>query len=1170
MNDLLKNWMEDNLIEYEIIEQGLYKTGIGVVLLVEDTDCVTSYEDEINLKLSYRTVEDVLDGMIDYIVYKFGEGFYYTPINKITDIDIKEFKWIGEYNGYLPKNDYSRSFIGVHGRYEVMSGTKDYSDWCKKANFLQYNSLAICEKNTLAGTLPFQTACHKANIKPIIGYTAEVECDNGDRYDVKLYCINQESWQDLLIINKIINIDNLKFISQDDLMKLISNLCVVITPGSHVNKSLLVEYKRNAHNVLFQLTTNEYRSEITDGEILDSMKEYVDSMTDIVGCVIISDAYCLEHNNTHVKDILNKQGGVRSSSSTNHYLRSFEEIVWEFEQLFDADDKRFSSIWNQSLKGLEWISENCQFNIDTNTLFLPKYEMTEQEIAKYGTTDKMFDALIDDGRWKKFHDSLWSINQQDAERILDERIAKERDVIARGGFIDYFLILWDIVNWCNKEKIQVGPGRGSAAGCLISYLLGVVKINPMQFGLIFERFLNESRIKSEMPDIDLDFASDRRDEVIAYMQQRYGHDFVCRVGTYGTLQMRGTFKELARAYNYNGEYNLNFITQLVEDNSSWSPIFKNSLSSKVLRNFIQDNPEIINDSKAILNAIKSISMHACATIIVPKRTDSKGNVMSVYEQLPVRMEDGMLVSEWEGDVLADAGFLKEDILSTTQMAKIGHIIDLVEQRTGERLDMEKVPLDDANVYNLFKQGMNQDVFHFGSTGLTTYLKMVKPDNIDELIASIALYRPGAMASNAHINYVRLKKGDQRPIYDYKLQEVTKDTYGLYIYQEQIMQAVQVLGGFTLTEADGVRKAMGKKIVDKMQGYKIQFVDNAVKLGCKLQEAESIWDKLEVFSGYGFNKSHAAAYSVVGYYCNWLKHHYPLEFWTVAFQFAKDDQISGYIGEVHKTGDIHIVAPDINKSEIEFRSNVKDQKIYWNLSSIKFIGTSSAEEIIKERRNNGKYFSMEEFVERTSSSINKRVVENLIMSGCFDEMYKVKKVIDRYGIIEDYYATRKDDIPERFTQNKDVGYFWSIQQNEISKLSNLDYTELILQSMFADNYQQYITSEEFAQMKVSSKKGPVKVISGLIQEIIVRKTKKDRRPYAVIKIHQDDCPMYIRVWSDVFENIDQDPRLFKLQETIAQDGKNLAIFRGEIRFNSYTNTNELTLSKGLSGALCQIF
>lgn len=1168
MNEILENWLFDNFIEYEKQAINTYVTDLGVMQLLPYAESLTSVEGELNLNLSYDVCEDILDGEVEYFIFQFGEGFFYTPINRITNVQLNDLRYIGNYSGYLPKDESSRVFAGLHGRYELMNGTKDYKDWCKKAKFLKFNSLGICEKNTLAGTLPFQMACDKAGLKAIIGYTAEVEDAKGERYDVKLFCINHEGWKNLLHVNKIINIDQEGYIEEKQIMPFLNGLAVVVFPGKHVTKPMLVQYKRNATKAFFQITTNEFQSESRDKRMLLSMKKYLNEWTDIMDPILINDAYCLEYEDVHVKSILNKQGNTKFTYATeDHFFKSFEDCAVELEEMFDPEDGRYFDLFNNGLQGLKWLNENCQYKIETKKLFLPKYEMTEKEIKLYGDTTSMFDALIGEGLDRKFPNT-----HSEEENMLWERIAKEREVIVAGGFIDYFLILWDIINWCKKENIQTGPGRGSAAGSLISYLLGIVKIDPMRFDLLFERFLNESRIKSELPDIDVDFASDRRDDVIEYMRQRYGYDYVCRVGTYGTLQMRGVVKELARAYNYNGEYNMNFITKLIDENESWGALFQSGIQNRALRNFIEDNPEIINDSKAILNAIKSTSMHACATIIVPKLQDDKGNDLSIYEQIPVRMEDEMLVSEWEGDIMAEAGFLKEDILSTKQMAKIGRIFDLVKEHTGTQLDMEEIPLDDPEVFELFQQGLNQDVFHFGSTGLTTYHKMVKPKNINELIATIALYRPGAMASNAHLDYVKLKKGEIEPEYDYMLKEVTEDTFGLYIYQEQIMKAVQVLGGFTLTEADGVRKAMGKKIKEKMDGYKVQFVKNAIEKGCPEEEAHKIWNKMEVFAGYGFNKSHAAAYSVIGYYCNWLKLHHPLEFWTVAFEFAKEEKIQDFVGEVHKLGDIEIVSPDINKSEISFKSDVKTNRIYWNLSSIKQVGPVASEEIIKERQVRGKYFSMEEFVERTEGKgVNKRTVEHLILSGCFDEMYRVKKASERLNAIKDYFSLRpKDEIPKIYLDNEGVEHFWSIKQSEISKLSNLDYHKLITQSIFQPYHTQYISCEEMMQMKAPDKKGPTHVIAGMIQEIIVRKTKKDKREYAVIQVIQDDCSAFIRVWPQQLENENGDPRLFDIQSLVKNQEAKLVIFRGEVCFNSFTNGNEMIVNDRIDGPLIQAF
>jgi len=484
-------WMHNNFIDFEELSLNTYKTSIGKVYVLPYKECLTSVEGEVNLILTYDICERILNQTIDYVAFMFGDDFFYTPTNKITAIKLTPFKYIGLYEGYLPKDTLTHSFLGLHGRYELMNGTRDYKDWCNKATFLQYNTLGICEKNTLAGTLPFQIQCNKAKLKAIIGYTAEVENMDGLRYDLKLYCVEYIGWKNLLAINKIINIDQEGYIEEVQIAELLEGLCVVVSPGTHVNKSMLVAYKRSADKCLFQITTNEFTSDSKDKDALVSMKDYIDHYSEVVDCVLISDAYCLDYEDVHVKDILNKQGNTKFTNSTeNHYLRSFEEIVGEFEQLFDPNDERFGQIWNKGLQGIKWITTNCNYQINTKELFLPKYEMTQEEIVEYGTSDRMFEVLIYDGLADKFNEDINGPNGDQAFDELKERIEMERDVITRGGFIDYFLILWDIVNWCRKENIQVGPGRGSAAGCLISYTLGIVKINPLEFGLIFERFLN--------------------------------------------------------------------------------------------------------------------------------------------------------------------------------------------------------------------------------------------------------------------------------------------------------------------------------------------------------------------------------------------------------------------------------------------------------------------------------------------------------------------------------------------------------------------------------------------------------------------------------------------------------------------------------------------------------
>lgn len=1161
----LTQWLQENSINYEVIGLDTISVdGVGVFMELVTKDNIIHLEsDTLNLNLTKEVLVELIQNNIDFIVYRFGGFYYYTPISLLSDLKLTLFQKIGSFDGYVAEE--APVFLGVHGRYEIMNGTRDYGEWCEKALFLKYKYLGICEKHTLAGTLLFQNTCEKYKISPIIGYSVDIEPMIGDVYTVKLFVKDHSGWIRLLQINKYINVDQNTSIKESDFLNGDNKgLVAIIFPQSHVNEIMIDKYQASFDQVYYQLTTNQFTSNKEDEYLLENIQYYLNNkLYEKLPPILMSDAYVIEESDVHVKRLINKQSGQFHVATNDHYMKSMEKQFLLLESLFDERDERLESLFEQALHSLKQVSEICTYRINTSKLFLPQYELTEYESKVYGTNLDLFEDLIHMSAVVNFGEDYVNDN------VITERLSREIDVIRQGGFIDYFLILWDIISFCRTNKIEFGPGRGSAGGSLVAYLLGITKINPLQYNLLFERFLNVSRIKSEMPDIDIDFSSNRRDDVIKYMIDRYGYEYVCRVGTYTTLQMKGVIKELMRLHRVNGKYNPNIITHLIQtDNTEWSSIFYDSIKNPLLRQFIVDNPHIINDARIILNTIKSTSIHACATIIVPKIKDEKGNDLNIYQQIPLRKDDdGTLVSEWEGEVMASAGYLKEDILSTRQMAKFNAIIELIERNTGKFIFTEDIDLDDSNVFDFFQQGYNQDVFHFGSSGLTSYLKELQPYSIHELIAAIALYRPGAMISNAHIDFIKLKRGDMQPQYDFLLEQVTKDTYGLYCYQEQIMQAVQILGGFDLVEADGVRKAMGKKIKEKMDGYREQFLKVAQAKGCPQKDADDIWKKLEVFSGYGFNKSHATAYAIIGYQCNWFKYYYPLEFWTVALEFCGDKNIPGFLSEIKKTGKIRINTPNINLSQLNFYSDVKTQTIYWNLTQISFVGEIAARSIIEERERGGQFFSIEEFVDRVDTSIvNKRTVENLILAGAFDQLYNVKSDRERYGIIQKYYDGRKDDIPINFVVNKNLEYFWSIQQNRVTGLNDMNYQTLIEDVEEFSKYQkQYVSIEESIGRSENDLDGQF-VVSGILSDVYLRETKKDARQYIVGFINQEEHRLPFRIWPD--ELMSDDKRCKELIDLPNQVGK-LCIFRGNLKYNNFVSSNELVLTTRIKGPIYKI-
>ncbi len=460
-------------------------------------------------------------------------------------------------------------------------------------------------------------------------------------------------------------------------------------------------------------------------------------------------------------------------------------------------------------------------------------------------------------------------------------------------------------------------------------------------------------VNGTLPDIDTDFAGRDRSAVKSYIEDRFGKDQVCSIGTYTTMKLKGLVKDLARISDVDFS-EANLITSIIsDDDSSMLDLMKRAISEPKLKNFIKKNSDIFYTIPTLLGQPKTQSIHSCAMIIFP-------NVMSAKEWCPVRMQGGQLVSDWGGGDMDDAGFLKEDILGIKQLDKFGDILKLIKQNGKEVPDIYDLPYD-SEVYRYFSNGWNGDVFQLGSAGLTEYTKALKPENINDLIAAVAVYRPGPMENHYHNIYVQCKNDGRAPNYLWGTEEITKDTFGLLIYQEQIMQVCQRLGDLTMKEADDVRRAMGKKKLSALLPWKEIISKGFLSKGCPIDTFESIWETMLEFAKYGFNKSHSAAYAKTGYVSQYLKVNYPIEYWTVALDYANEADTLSYLSEIIQTGKIGIKSPDINFAGISMSSDQESSQIFWGLGSIKGIGEDTAEQIIEERRYGGKFKSFDRFL-----------------------------------------------------------------------------------------------------------------------------------------------------------------------------------------------------------------
>ena len=456
------------------------------------------------------------------------------------------------------------------------------------------------------------------------------------------------------------------------------------------------------------------------------------------------------------------------------------------------------------------------FRINTGERKLPRYEVEDVEGLFFQELQKGFDK----------HFGKLSAKEQ---KPYLEQLETECKVIVPNGLCDYFMIMWDILNHCHENGVMTGPGRGSVCGSLVAYCLNITQVDPLKYGLLFERFLNETRVSGEraksadsMPDVDEDFPAELRDWVKEYIKDKYGYQYTCSIGTYTRMKLKTCIKDFGKVKGLSFDYT-NALTKDIDEQVeyTWGDLFEYASRSKLLFKFVQENPELVQMCKYAMLQPKAESVHPSAVVIVPKYT-SDGREIDLWEWLPVKKIDGILVSEWEGKYIDKSGFLKEDILGLSQLDKFSNILKLIKENHNKDINVNEIPLDEPEVYKYFRRGWNEDVFQFGTTGLMNYCRQVKPTCLEDLIAMTALFRPGPMDINAHQDFADIKAGKKKPNYDFGMEEITKETYSLYAYQEQIMKAA-VVGGLSKISSDIMRTAIKKKDIKTLNSFKEDFV-----------------------------------------------------------------------------------------------------------------------------------------------------------------------------------------------------------------------------------------------------------------------------------------------------------------------------------------------------------
>lgn len=1138
----LNNWLEKNLIDFTFIKDKKFIKVNEKIFYILESKLIDSefklFDEDFNFILSNDDYFYLDNNEVDYFLFSFGQKFYYSSLEK-TELNL--FKYFGLAKQTL-KLDYT--FLGVHTGYELCNGSRLAEDWIKKAKFLEINKLGICELNTLAGTLKFQEECLKQDIYSIIGETIFVKPNEGEIYELKLFVKDQIGWKNLLNINSQINVFNEQFVTEEFLLNHIGGLVVVIGCSKKLDLKFIKLFKEKIwdDDLFFQIDLVEYSSNEKDKEHLLNLQHYFQNFQGKINPILLCDSYYLDQEDYEIKYLLNKIGKVGFKyQSKNQYFKPLHDLGQQFEQLFN---KSYRKIFEMSLKASNDVYELCKdFKIITTQKFLPKYEQTvEEKQLGFEDNEDLLWNLIENGFEKKIEGKV------NNEQVYIDRIESEVAVIKKGNIVDYFLILYDIIRYCKQNNILVGVGRGSSAGSLIAYLLGIVELDPIKYDLLFERFLNEARLTSELPDIDTDFESARRDDVKRYMESRYGVDFVASVGTFSYFKNKSVLKDLGRELSLNYS-ELNFITSIINkeaENGDLIDLFKNSLGEFKLKEFLTNNIELINNLQLILHQPKTQSIHASATIIVPKK-DNEGNNKNIYDWMPVKKVNGVLITEWEGKVCEKAGFLKEDILGILQLDKFRAILDLIKINFDLEIDYTQLNTGDKNVYDLFHKGYNEDVFQFTTDSLKAYCRYLKPDNLEELIAANALHRPGPMESSANIDFVKIKFGEKKAKYDYLLEHITKSTFGLYCFQEQVMKAFQTITDSDLKEADLFRKIItkaddGYKNDENINNYRKIFVDKYIEKGCNHDGAEEVFEKLIAFSKYAFNRSHSACYAYTAYVCQYFKCHFPLEFWTVSLIFSKEEDISKKILEIENTGDINLFPPDINKSFTNYVANSETNSIYWSINSIKGCGEKSVDNIINERNENGLFKSFKDFIERVKGKrINKTQIKNFILCGCFDQIEKIEKITDRFVLINKF--CEEEDKLEFSYINIVKEHFWLSKQKELCGIGNINFKKIYDESLNEIKFSKNSKYLDFDLIQDNDSVDDEVIVCGLINNIIERNTRKGKM--GQLELDQNGKRLYITCWADFWET---NGHLIKINHG------SVLLMNGVIREDSYKKLN----------------
>ena len=1035
--------------------------------------------------------------------------------------------------------------LHVHTEYSLLDGANPIDKLVDAAVADGHNALAITDHGNLFGAMEFYQACNKRGVKPILGCEFYIADDsrlkphnkrNNPYSHLTLMAHNAKGWENLMQLSSAGYLEGLHFrprIDMELLAERASGLtCLSGCLSGPVNKRLRVGDEAGAIQTAGNLQEifgkdNFYLEIMRNGMALqDKMTEGMTRLQGQMNAPLIAtnDIHYLRHEDCAAQDAmlclntgsrLDDPNRWRMDTDTL-YFRSREEM-----------NRIFSDI-PEALRNTQLVADQVNVELEIGRLRLPVFTPEDGR-----TPDELFRELCEQGFRREYPDPTSEAR---------ERLEYEIRVITEMGFISYFLIVWDLLRHARDVGIPVGPGRGSAAGSIVAFALNITRIDPLKYDLIFERFLNPGRIS--MPDIDIDFCKDRREEMIHYTRDRYGDENVCQIITFGKLKAKNALRDMGRIMEIPLP-EVDKVTKKIPE----GPGVK-------LRKSIEEEPdlkELFENSDMhkkwfdlalkVEGLPRNSGIHAAGVIIADQ---------PLREIVPLAKVSGNITTQWDMKYSEQFGLLKMDFLGLRTLSILQEAVNQVERRCGETIILDELALDDDDTYELLRKADTEGVFQLESGGMRKLLAQIKPTQYEDIIAVLALFRPGPLGSGLHETYARRKNKEEEVSFQHPiLEDILTETYGVLIYQEQIMRVAQFMGGFSLGDADSLRKAMGKKSAELMAGFEGQFLEGAAERDVPAAVAKEIWDMMVKFAEYGFNKSHSAAYAMVTYQAAWMKSHYPAEFFAASFTYEANDtdKLRTLIEDARRHA-VHLLPPCVNASDSRF-TVIDGETVRFGLEAIKGVGGGAAESIVNLRgeQDDGVFTSVDEvLIGGVAASINRGTFESLVKAGALDDfgesrVHVVPQLEDRMRVAS---ALAKDRAkgqgllfdaapappPPAASNSTEKGGRVTAELDAAGQKLLLQYEKeslgFYLTSHPLDNYRDILGGVSPWDSRSAKEAGSDAMLAlpGIVSQLNVRGTRKDpTKKFAKFKIEDlhgaTNAIIFPRTWEEVSEMIEED-------------------------------------------------